>query len=88
MFLHKSGGNMTNRELLSKAMPLSSLTSNQWDELNKHIEEIQRAGNTKLLAALKMIQENQARLEVMGNYFDYFSDVMDELLREKSVIIR
>ena len=79
---------MTNRELLSKAMPLSSLTSDQWDELNKHIEEIERAGNKKLSAALKTIQENQARLEILGNYFVYFGDVMDEPVKEKSVIIR
>jgi hypothetical protein len=79
---------MTNRELLSKAMPLSSLSENQWNELNKHAAEIERAGNTELSAALKTLQKNQARLEVMGNYFDYFGDVIDQPVREKSVNIR
>lgn len=78
---------MTNREILSKAMPLSSLTSDQWDELKKHDEEVERSGNTKLSAALKTLQENQSRLEVMGNYFDYYGDVIDDPVKGKQIII-
>ena len=79
---------MTNRELMIKAMPLNTLSNAQWKIITKHIEEIERTGNKELLSALETLNTNQARIEVMSNYNDYYSDVMEEPVRAESVSIR
>lgn len=79
---------MTNKELMIKAMPLNTLSNAQWKTIQRHIEEIERSGNKELLDALDALQTNQARIEVMSNYNDYYSDVMDEPVRAESISIR
>ena len=78
---------MTNKELMIKAMPLNTLSNAQWKIITKHVEEIERSGNKELLDALDALQTNQARIEVMSNYNDYYSDVMDEPVRAESISI-
>ena len=79
---------MTNRDLMIKAMPLNTLSRSQWKTILKHIEEIEHSGNKELLTALETLHTNQARLEVMSNYNDFYCDLMDEPVREESISIR
>lgn len=75
---------MTNRELLYKAMPLQSLSGSEWELLRKHTERIT---DNVVLSVLEKLQINQARLEIIGNYYDYYSDTLDISTPEASGII-
>lgn len=75
---------MTNRELLQKAMPLFSLSSKQWDMLVKHIEVIGQT-DINLYNALNKLLQNQAKIEIMDNYLDYFYDDLNSPVNENSV---
>lgn len=55
-----------------------------WDLFLNHIE---KTDDPELLQTLEKIKTNQSRLEVIGNYLDYFADVIDEPIREESVQI-
>ena len=77
---------MTNRELLQKAMPLSTLSQSQWDMLNKHIEQVEQS-DFLLFSALSKLIQNQSRMEIISNYQDYYSDKMDSKLSEVSTEI-
>lgn len=72
---------MTNRELVQKAMPLVSLSNEEWETINKHLEK--QSGT--LFNALQTLITNQARIEVMGDYYDYYSDILEQPLRDCSV---
>lgn len=81
---------MTNRELVQKAMPLLSLSRKEWSILLKHIEDVERSQGDSS-AAFKILQKlhtNQARIEVMGNYNDYYFDILDEPIRDCSCEIQ
>jgi hypothetical protein len=75
---------MTNKDLLIQAMPLFSLSQKEWDLFLNHIEKI---NDPELLQTLEKIKTNQTRLEVIGNYLDYFADVIDEPIRDESIQI-
>lgn len=77
---------MTNRELLQKAMPLSSLSRKEWNVLLSHLEEVENLCGKKsdTYRVLETIQNNQARMEIIGNYLDYYGDVLDDGIREES----
>lgn len=75
---------MTNRELLYKAMPIQSLSGSEWELLRKHTERIT---DNVVLSVLEKLQTNQARLEIIGNYYDYYSDILDTSTPEASGII-
>lgn len=75
---------MTNRELLYKAMPIQSLSGSEWELLRKHTERIT---DNVVLSVLEKLQTNQARLEIIGNYHDYYSDTLDSNTPEKSSVI-
>ena len=81
--------NLTNRELLNKAMPLISLSRKEWNVLLKFVAELeQKEGvDSVLYKAVQKVQNNQAKIEVMSNYNDYYADILEEPVREDSVII-
>ena len=60
---------MTNRELLQKAMPLISLTENEWNVLNDYLQKV---SGTQISAILDKLITNQSRIEIMSNYADYY----------------
>ena len=78
--------NLTNRELVMNAMPLVSLSREQWNALLKHVEELEvsSASDSVLFTALKVAVTNQSRLEVTSCYFDYYGDLLDKPVRERS----
>lgn len=73
---------MTNRELLQKAMPLTSLSREQWNVFQKHLESIKEP---VLLSALKLLEQNQCRLEIIDNYINYYSDTLNEEVIEENL---
>ena len=73
---------MTNRELVQMAMPLTSLTEQEWNILNDYLAKV--SGN-QIYTILNTLKTNQSRLEVMSNYFDYYNDILDEPVRQCSV---
>lgn len=81
--------NLTNRELLNKAMPLISLSRKEWNVLLKFVAELeQKEGvDSVLYKAVQKVQNNQAKIEVMSNYNDYYADILEEPVREDSIII-
>lgn len=73
---------MTNRELLQKAMPLTSLTENEWNVLNDYLQKV---SGTQISAILDKLITNQSRIEIMSNYADYYFDVLDKPLTRCNV---
>lgn len=71
--------NLTNKELLNKAMPLISLSRTQWNTLLEHISSIEKTDGCEsvLFKALEIMHNNQARLEIMSNYCYYNFNVID-----------
>ena len=78
--------NLTNRELVMNAMPLVSLSREQWNSIIEHCEEneVTNGCDSILVIALKTMIVNQSRLEVMSNYFDYHLEDLDNQVCEKS----
>lgn len=74
---------MTNRDLLSKALPLVTLSEKEWDTLSAFISEY--SDNQEVLKILNTLQTNQARLEVMADHNDYYFS--DDHVRGKSTLI-
>ena len=79
--------NFTNRELLNKAMPFRSLSRKEWNTFISHLEQVEKSADTETLKILHTLFTNQARIEVLGNYFDYYSDTLEEPVRDNSVEI-
>ena len=77
----------TNRELLNKAMPFRSLSRKDWNTFISHLEQVEKSADTETLKILQTLFTNQARIEVIGNYNDYYSDILEEPVREKSVVV-
>lgn len=73
---------MTNRELVQMAMPLTSLSEQEWNILNEYLTKV--SGN-QIYTILNTLKINQSRLEVMSNYFDAYGDILDEQIRQCSV---
>ncbi|MBR6081249.1 MAG: hypothetical protein IKP60_13990 [Treponema sp.] len=82
-------GNLTNRELLANAMPLSTLSRNQWGLLLSHIESIERTQgvDSDLFKVLETLHNNQARIEIIGGYLDSHCDEINAPVREESVSV-
>ena len=77
---------MTNRELLFKAMPIVSLSRQEWEMFERHLVEVKRKDGD-LNGVLEKLFTNQSRIEVIGNYFDYFADTLDEEVRDDSTVL-
>ena len=73
---------MTHRELLQKAMPLTSLSEQEWNALNDYLEKV--SGN-QICSILNTLVINQSRLEIISNYLDYFADKLDEKVCEVEI---
>ena len=73
---------MTNRELLQKAMPLTSLSEQEWNILNDYLVKV---SGTQISAILNTLITNQSRIEIMTNYFDAYGDILDEPVRQCNV---
>lgn len=77
---------MTNRELLLKALPLTSLSRKEWNLLIEHIREIEsKEPESLLLDTLNIIATNQARVEVTSNYNFYYGDILDKPVDEGNI---
>lgn len=72
--------NISNRDLLKKAMPLNSFSKEQWEIFLNHLETIEALedDDSKLVEMLHVVFENQARISVMENYCFYFNDSLDK----------
>lgn len=75
---------MTNKELLLQAMPLCTLSRNEWDIFLHYLDQI---NNATLRLTMEKLKINQSRIEVIGNYLDYFADTIEQPICEKSVPI-
>lgn len=75
---------MTNRDLLLQAMPLCTLAENEWDIFLHYLD---KTDNATLRQTLNKLKLNQSRLEIIANYLDYFSDTIEQPLKEKSIPI-
>lgn len=73
--------NLTIREQLINAMPLVSLTRKEWGVLHKHIEEVEE--DSELFKVMEKLNTNQSRIEVIGNYLSYYSDLLDKTVAEE-----
>ena len=78
--------NLTRRGLLQTAMPLSTLSRTQWNAVLNHFTAVEAVGNDDLYDALQTLVRNQASIEVMSDYQDYFHDTMDEPVREEAIV--
>lgn len=74
---------MTNRELIKTAMPLSSLSESEWNE----IIAFQDKATGSLLSALETLISNQARIEIFSCYKDYYGDRLEESVPENSIAL-
>lgn len=72
---------MTNKELLLQAMPLCTLSENEWDIFLHYLDKI---NNATLKQTMNKLKFNQARIEIIGNYLDYYSDIADQPVNKKS----
>lgn len=81
---------MTNRELIKIAMPLFSLTNEQWDIIEKHLQKIssESGTNSLLFKTLDLLFRNQCRIEISANYNEYYFDKLDEEIRGESTCIQ
>lgn len=79
--------NLTNRERMITAMPLTNLSKNQWNTLLKYIDRLENNEQTNkmLLSTLKVLRTNQARIEVMSDYYDYYGSELDLPVRDEIV---
>ena len=77
----------TKRNLLNKAMPLFSLSQSQWEAVNSHLEkiEISDGADIELYNALRTLQSNQAKIEIMDEYCDYYGRNLDDPVREEGI---
>lgn len=73
--------NLTNRELLLNAMPLSSLSREQWNLALTHVQST----NGEVHKVLEILIANQSKLEVISNYKEYYYENLDEPVTEHSV---
>ena len=73
--------NLTNRELLMNAMPLSSLSREQWNVVLTHIQST----NGEVHKVLDTLIANQSKLEVISNYKEFYYENLDEPVTENSV---
>ncbi len=66
----------TNRDLLQRAMPLTTLNSNQWNFICDYLDKIvfSEGVDSQIYKTLEILVNNQARLEVIGMFNLYYKD--------------
>lgn len=79
--LHK-GAAMTNKDLLNKAMPLTSLSNAEWDLITVYAAGIK---DKTVADVINKLCTNQARLEIKRNYLDYYFDKIDDQVDRQSL---
>lgn len=83
MMLYKS--KITYKDKLFHALPLVSLTRKQWKQILKLAEAVESEQET--FKALETLIDNQCRLEIIGDYAEYFKDSLNKQIAEKSMIV-
>ena len=73
---------LTNRDLLKKAMPLKSITRKQWNAI---LALADRLSDTDLSIALNTMISNQAKIEIISNYSFYYSQELDKPVSDSSI---
>lgn len=78
--------NFTIRDLMNTAMPLTSLSEQEWLILNDFIERLElKKESSDICLILKKLQSNQARIEVMGSMSLYYE--AEEPVKDSSVAV-
>lgn len=82
-------GNLTKKEMVSAAMPIMSLSREQWNSLLKHIKQVEQnePAESVLVKTLEKISSNQAKLEVISRFFDSYIKEIDDPVNEESVCL-
>ena len=75
---------MTNKDLLNKAMSLTSLSNDEWDLITEYTARI---NDRQIAGIIDKLCTNQARLEITRNYLDYYFDKTDDLVNSQSLPI-
>lgn len=73
---------MTNKELLNKAMPLTSLSNAEWDLITEYSV---RLNDKQIAGIIDKLCTTQARLEITRNYLDYYFDKIDDQVINESL---
>ena len=73
---------LTNRDLLKKAMPLKSITRKQWNAILALADGL---SETDLSIALNTMISNQAKIEIISNYSFYYSQELDKPVSDSSI---
>ena len=73
---------LTNRDLLKKAMPLKSITRKQWNAILALADGL---SETDLSIALNTMISNQAKIEIINNYSFYYSQELDKPVSDSSI---
>ena len=75
----------TNKDQLVMAMPLTNLTSEQWEKLIIQADKIKgsEGENSLIYKTIQQLMTNQSRLEVIASYIDYHGDKLLEPVTEK-----
>ena len=73
---------MTNKDLLNKAMPLTSLSNAEWDLITDYAAKIK---DKSIVGIINKLCTNQARLEITRNYLDYYFDKIDDQVNRQSL---
>lgn len=78
--------NLTNRDLITNAMPLVSLTSRQWRAVMRlcELSERQDGVESDSYKALEVLIRNQSKIETMSLLFDSMADELDEPIADGS----
>ncbi len=66
----------SNRELIQRAMPLTSLSSSQWDFICDYLDKIafSEGEDSLVYKTIEILLSNQAKLEVIGKFNLYYKD--------------
>ena len=73
---------LTNRDLLKKAMPLKSITRKQWNAILALADGL---SETDLSIALNTMISNKAKIEIISNYSFYYSQELDKPVSDSSI---
>jgi hypothetical protein len=78
--------NLTNRDLITNAMPLVSLTSRQWRAVMRicELSERQDGADSVSCKALEVLVRNQSKIETMSLLFDSMANELDEPISDSS----
>ena len=77
--------NLTNKDLLVNALPIMSLSRNQWNAFMKLLESVEREGESDLFDALKTLCRNQSKIEILSAFGFYYNQDLSSQVPEKSI---